>query len=89
MIEIIGMIAAVLSTFSVIPQVYKTWKTKSAEDLSYGTLLFLFVELILWLVYGLMLSSIPLIFSNIVASVAIFIVIILKIKDQRKAIPVK
>ena len=32
--EIIGLIAAVLTTSAFVPQVFKIWKSKSVDDLS-------------------------------------------------------
>jgi MtN3 and saliva related transmembrane protein len=42
--SVIGYLAAILATIAAVPQAYKTWKTKSADDLSYLTLIFLLVQ---------------------------------------------
>jgi len=52
MIKIIGFIAAVLTSISFLPQVWKTLKTKSTKDISLSTFLIGFVGTSLWLVYG-------------------------------------
>ena len=63
-VEIIGFVAAVLTTSAFVPQVYKTWKSKSAESLSLTMYLVFFVGIILWLIYGISINSLAMIFAN-------------------------
>lgn len=65
-IEWIGLIAGILTTLSFVPQVYRTWKTKSADDLSLGMFLLFTLGVILWLVYGFLIDDLPIILANIV-----------------------
>ena len=65
MIEILGFIAALFTTFSSVPQIVKMAKTKSTGDVSMYMYIFLFIGCILWLTYGLLLGSYPLIIANI------------------------
>ncbi|MCH2082780.1 MAG: SemiSWEET transporter [Saprospiraceae bacterium] len=65
-IEWIGLIAGVLTTLSFVPQVYRTWKTKSADDLSLGMFLMFTLGVILWLIYGFLIDDLPIILANIV-----------------------
>ncbi|MEO0338538.1 MAG: SemiSWEET family transporter, partial [Bacteroidota bacterium] len=51
-IELIGIIAGIFSTAGFVPQVYKTWRTKSVEDLSMGMIVILVIGILLWLIYG-------------------------------------
>ena len=62
----IGFAAAFLTTIATIPQVIKTFRTKSAKDLSLKTILAVTVGVFFWLVYGLMINDLPLIVANIV-----------------------
>ena len=62
--EIIGYIGGVMSSISFLPQVIKIWKTKSAEDLSMLTLIFLSCNMTLWLVYGILNNSKPIWITN-------------------------
>ena len=66
MIETIGSLAALLTTFSFLPQVIKTWRTRSAADFSWVWLLAFAAGLFLWLVYGVAIGSTPLIGANFV-----------------------
>lgn len=79
-IEIIGLIAAVLTTSSFVPQVYKTWKTKEVEHLSLSMYLVMLTGIILWLIYGIYIDSISIILANIVTIILVCMIIILKIR---------
>ncbi len=64
LVEIMGLIGAFLSSITFMPQVYKTWKMKSAGDLSLSMMLIVFTSTIIWLVYGFSLHLIPVIICN-------------------------
>ena len=78
--EIIGLIAAILTTSAYIPQVYKTWKTKSAGNISLTMYLAMFVGIILWLVYGIHLNSFAMIVANSVTAILTLIIISFKLR---------
>lgn len=80
--EIIGLIAATLTTSSFIPQVYKAWKYKSTKDISLVMYLILFIGSVLWLYYGLMIQSVPVIMANGITSTLVAFVVILKLKHK-------
>lgn len=65
-ITLIGLLAGTLTTISFVPQVLKTWKTKSAGDLSLGMYSIFCLGSMLWLIYGLIISDIPVIAANAV-----------------------
>lgn len=65
----LGLIAGTLTTISFLPQVWHTWKTRSAKDLSLGMLSIFTLGIALWLVYGLWMQAPPLILSNMVTLV--------------------
>ena len=78
--EIIGLIAAVLTTSAYVPQAYKTWKTKSAGNVSLAMYLIMLVGIILWLIYGIHLNSISMILANTATITLTVIIIIFKLK---------
>jgi len=78
--EIIGLIAAVLTTSAYIPQAYKTWKTKSAGNISLTMYLAMFVGIILWLIYGIHLKSLAMILANSITAILTLIIIGFKLK---------
>lgn len=77
---IIGLAAAFLTTVSNLPQLYKSWKTKSTRDLSLTWLIILGFGIILWLIYGFIINSLPLILGNIVTLLIVLGMISLKLK---------
>ncbi|MFQ3341164.1 MAG: MtN3 and saliva related transmembrane protein [Flavobacteriaceae bacterium] len=79
-IEIIGLIAAVLTTSSFLPQVYKIWKLKSADGVSLSMYLFMFTGVMIWFVYGILIDSVAVISANLVAGILQFIIIYFKLK---------
>lgn len=63
---ILGLTAATLTTIAFVPQVLKTWRSKSAKDLSLGMYLIFTSGVILWLIYGIIKNDIPIIAANVV-----------------------
>jgi MtN3 and saliva related transmembrane protein len=79
----IGLLAGLLTTAAFIPQVWKIYQTKSGRDIS-GRMFGLFsVGIALWLVYGVLLHSIPLIISNVVTLVLSLAILALKYRYSR------
>lgn len=64
-IDVLGMVAATLTTVSFLPQVIKVWQTRSTKDLSIITLIALNSGIILWLIYGLLINKAPIIVANV------------------------
>lgn len=79
-IEWIGGFAGVLTTASFLPQVYKTWKTKSVDSLSLPMLLMMTIGICLWLVYGIALGSVSMIVSNAVTFVSASLLVYFKLR---------
>ena len=63
--QIVGLVAGACTTIAFLPQVIKTWKTKTAKDLSLGMFSFFCFGVLLWLIYGIMMRDIPVIFANL------------------------
>ncbi|MEM7811858.1 MAG: SemiSWEET transporter [Planctomycetota bacterium] len=63
----LGLFAATLTTGAFVPQIVKNWRTKTTEDLSWGTFLTLTTGIALWLVYGVMRADPAMIFANVTA----------------------
>ena len=84
-ITTLGLIAGVLTTIAYLPQLIKTWQTKSAHDLSWSMLIVLCTGIILWLVYGFYIQNIPIIAANIVTFVFTSMILVLKIKYKQES----
>ena len=62
--EVIGVVAAVLTTISFVPQVWHSFKTRDVSGISVGMYSVFTIGVALWLVYGIMLKAWPLIVAN-------------------------
>jgi len=71
--------AATLTSIAFIPQAIKIIKTKHTKDLSLLMYIVLIIGIVLWLVYGVMLSILPIILANIVTLTLTLIILALKI----------
>ncbi|MBL0234228.1 MAG: SemiSWEET transporter [Chitinophagaceae bacterium] len=78
--EILGYAAGAMTAFTFLPQVIKTWKSKSAKDISMNMFLIAFTNEIMWLVYGVMLDNWVIISTNAVMLIMSGIMIWLKIR---------
>ena len=78
--NIIGILAGVLSSSGFLPQIYKGYKSKSLDDLSYLMLIILSAGLFLWLLYGIHFNNIPIIFANTFAGMCTIILLVMKFK---------
>lgn len=68
-VTLLGFLAGTLTTLAFLPQVLKTWRSKSSKDLSLGTLSMFCTGVILWLVYGILGKDLPIIVANSVTLV--------------------
>ncbi len=78
-ITILGLVGGTLTTVSFLPQVFKTWKSRSAKDVSLWMFLILSLGIVMWIIYGFLIDSIPVIAANIVSFVLVFTILMLKI----------
>ena len=62
--EIVGFAAATLSTIAFLPQVIKTWKSRSARDVSYALLLTFSTGCFCWVIYGYQADAKPVMIAN-------------------------
>jgi MtN3 and saliva related transmembrane protein len=82
-VEIVGHFGSFLSSVTFIPQVYKTWKSKSASDLSMLMLLIIFTSTIVWLTYGVALDLWPVIVCNSVICALSLLLIFFKLSFKK------
>lgn len=66
MIEALGFAAGTLTTLAFMPQVLKSWKRRSVDDLSLGMLVAFNLGIILWIAYGVAIAALPIIATNVV-----------------------
>jgi len=84
LIEGIGLIAGLLTTTAFIPQVWKIYRTKSGKDISGRMFSILSAGIVLWLIYGVLVRSFPLILTNAVTLVLSLAIIGLKFRYRQR-----
>ncbi|MTJ08910.1 MULTISPECIES: SemiSWEET transporter [unclassified Anabaena] len=77
---ILGLVAGALTTVAFLPQMFQTWRTKSAKDVSYVMLIIFMSGLFLWLIYGIILGALPIIIANAMTLFFNLIILWLKIR---------
>ena len=75
-----GYFAGFLTTVSLIPQVIKTWKTKSATDFSLAMLLTWWSGIVCWIIYGVLVDAKPIILWNLGTLFLAGSILIMKLK---------
>jgi len=80
-VTLLGMAAGTLTTISFLPQVVKTWKTRSTKDISIGMFMLFCSGILLWVLYGFSINSLPVIITNIVTFILAFIILVLKLRN--------
>ena len=63
-IDVIGSVAAVLTTASFIPQAWHSFKTRDVSGISLSMYSVFTLGVALWLLYGVLLQSWPLMIAN-------------------------
>lgn len=64
--EIIGYIAASLTTAAFVPQAWHTFRTKDVRGISLGMYSVFTGGVASWLVYGLLLDAWPIVIANLI-----------------------
>ncbi len=78
-ITIIGYLAGSLTTISFFPQLIKIFRNKKADEISFAMYSVITIGMILWILYGVYLKSIPIIIANTISTIATIMIMILTI----------
>jgi len=76
----IGSAAATLTTTAFIPQAWKVWRTRHTTDISLGMYALFTLGVALWLIYGTLLESWPIVIANCITLLLAGAVLIMKLK---------
>jgi MtN3 and saliva related transmembrane protein len=82
-VEILGLIAGALTTAAYVPQVFRTWRLKSAGDISLLMISLTTGGIFLWFLYGLYIKSLPVMIANLITCMLTLSVLIMKIRYGR------
>jgi MtN3 and saliva related transmembrane protein len=79
-VTLLGYVAGSCTTFSFLPQVFRTWHTRSCHDLSWGMLLIFASGILLWLIFGILIQEMPIILANGVTFFLVMLIVGLKFR---------
>jgi MtN3 and saliva related transmembrane protein len=77
----LGLLAGTLTTIAFVPQVVKTWRTRSTHDISLGMFAILVAGMLAWLVYGAIIGDLPLVLANGVTLLLAGTILVFKIRN--------
>ena len=75
-LESLATITGVVSSFAMLPQIYRIFKRKSAKDISIWTYLYMLIAGVIWVLYGLNIHSFPIWVTNLVGTLAMIGIIL-------------
>ncbi|SYZ73141.1 conserved membrane hypothetical protein [Candidatus Zixiibacteriota bacterium] len=76
----LGYMAGILTTTAFVPQLVKVWRSRSTHDISLAMFIIFCIGIGLWLVYGLLINSLPIILANTVTLIIAFAILIFKVR---------
>ncbi|HEX7152175.1 MAG TPA: SemiSWEET transporter [Thermoanaerobaculia bacterium] len=82
MVTILGFAAAFGTTAAWFPQVWKTWRSRSAEDFAWSYLALFSAGVALWLVYGIFRKDAAVIAANAVTLLLVISVSFVKVREK-------
>ncbi len=80
MMTVLGLLAGTCTTFAYLPQVIKTWRTRSTNDVSRGMFMLMVTGIVLWLAYGILQNDLPIIAANLASLVLTATILIFKLR---------
>ncbi|MGE0330842.1 MAG: SemiSWEET transporter [Ramlibacter sp.] len=78
--ELIGYLAAILTTCSFVPQAWLTFRTRDVSGISLGMYSVFTTGVALWLVYGLLLGAWPIVAANAVTLALAVAILVMKLR---------
>lgn len=78
--DLIGTLAAVLTTISFLPQALHTFRTKDVRGISLGMYSAFTLGVVLWLAYGLLLGAWPVVIANLITLALASTILVMKLR---------
>jgi len=76
---LIGYMAGTLTTVSFLPQVIRSYTTRSTRDISFKMLILFGAGMLLWTIYGILVNSLPIIAANVITFVLVVVLVAMKV----------
>lgn len=86
-VDLFGYAGTVTGVTFMLPQLYRSWRTGSVDDLSWWMLILYFINTMLWLAYGLAIWALPLVLTNVLSMMVAFVQLYLKARYDGAAPP--
>lgn len=82
-LDIVGFLAATFTTVAFIPQALKSWQTRDLSGISLPMYALFALGVAMWLVYGYLITSWPILIGNSITLALALVVLTLKIREKR------
>jgi MtN3 and saliva related transmembrane protein len=82
--DILGYVAGTLTTVSLLPQVWRTFRTKDVSGISLRMYFIFTVGIAIWLTYGIVLGEVPMMVANSASLFLACLVLAMKVRYGRK-----
>jgi len=84
-ITVLGTVGTALSTLSLLPQVVRTWRTRSTADISAAWLVVALISMLVWLTYGYLVQAPAIVWANALTFVQAGYILLVKLQTDRRA----
>jgi MtN3 and saliva related transmembrane protein len=78
--DYLGYLAGVCTTVAFFPQIWRIWKTRSTKDISLGMYIVFISGILLWLIYGALIGSLPLMIANSLTLILSVFILLMKLR---------
>jgi MtN3 and saliva related transmembrane protein len=78
--DLIGTLAAILTTISFLPQALHTFRTKDVRGISLGMYSAFTLGVAMWLVYGMLLGAWPVVIANVITLALASAILVMKLR---------
>jgi MtN3 and saliva related transmembrane protein len=83
-VPVLGVSATALSVSSLLPQVIRTWRTRSAGDISGTWLIVALLSMVMWIAYGGVTGAYAILWANLLTGVQATIILSVKFISSRQ-----
>jgi len=83
LIGILGTVGTILSTVSLLPQVVRTWRTRSTGGISAAWLVTAMASMVVWMVYGGLIGAPALVLVNVLCFLQCAYILFVKLSNER------
>lgn len=82
--DVVGYVAGTLTTIALVPQAWRTFRTRDVSGISLRMYSTFTVGVAIWLAYGILLREVPMILANSISLVLAIAVLAMKLRFGRE-----